>query len=161
MRIHIVDNLNRLKHFKLKLIFLPGSLPGSNATAKVTFFDRVIPHGCLLIQSSCFLLVFFGCRERLFALQSGQMGAFLWICWWQDRHAFIGGGCCWRKCRSPGGPRLLTSCWAAAAAAASWDATGGGGGSCGSGFQPGGARSRNLKSERVKALYSIKAQEKT
>ena len=43
---------------------------------------------------------------------------------------------------------MLTSCWAAAAAAASWDATGGGGGSCGSGFQPGGARSRNLVSER-------------
>lgn len=95
-------------------------------------------------QSSCFLLVFFGCRERLLALHSGQIGAFLWICWWQDRHAFMGGGCCWRKCLSPGGPRLLTSCCAAAAAAANWEATGGGGGSCGSGFQPGGARSRNL-----------------
>lgn len=116
-------------------------------------------------QSSCFLLVFFGCRERLLALHSGQIGAFLWICWWQDRQAFMGGGCCWRKCLSPGGPRLLTSCCAAAAAAANWEATGGGGGSCGSGFQPGGARSRNLASNRtisgrrtklyVKYMYSL------
>ena len=44
---------------------------------------------------------------------------------------------------------MLTSCCAAAAAAANWEATGGGGGSCGSGFQPGGARSRNLTNGRL------------
>lgn len=57
----------------------------------------------------------------------------------------MGGGCCCLKCLSPEGPLLVTSCWAAAATAANCDATGGGGGaSCGSGFQPGGARSRSL-----------------
>ena len=30
-----------------------------------------------------------------FALQRGQIGAFLWICWWQERQDFMGGGCCW------------------------------------------------------------------
>ena len=25
------------------------------------------------------------------------MGAFLWICWWQLRQVFIGGGCCWYR----------------------------------------------------------------
>lgn len=31
-------------------------------------------------HSSCFLLGFLGFRDRLFALHSGQMGAFRWIC---------------------------------------------------------------------------------
>lgn len=43
-----------------------------------------------------FFLGFFGLRERDLALQSGQMGAFRWICWWQDRQDFMGGGC-WRR----------------------------------------------------------------
>ena len=50
---------------------------------------------------------------------------------------------------------MLTSCWAAAAAAASWDATGGGGGSCGSGFQPGGARSRNLRMKEGNHIFFL------
>lgn len=40
------------------------------------------------IYSSGFLLGFFGLRERLLALHSGQMGALRWICWWQDRQAW-------------------------------------------------------------------------
>ena len=42
-----------------------------------------------------FFLGFLGLRDLDLALQSGQMGAFLWICWWQLRQVFIGGGCCW------------------------------------------------------------------
>lgn len=38
--------------------------------------------------SSGFLLGFLGLRERLLALQRGQIGAFRWICWWQDRQAW-------------------------------------------------------------------------
>ncbi|CAH2218350.1 jg429 [Pararge aegeria aegeria] len=41
-----------------------------------------------------FFLGFLGFRERLLALHSGQMGALRWICWWHDRHDFMGGGCC-------------------------------------------------------------------
>lgn len=41
-----------------------------------------------------FFLGFLGFLERDLALQSGQMGALRWICWWHDRHDFIGGGCC-------------------------------------------------------------------
>ena len=28
------------------------------------------------------------------ALHKGQIGALRWICWWQERQDFIGGGCC-------------------------------------------------------------------
>lgn len=44
-----------------------------------------------------FFLGFFGFLDLDFALQRGQIGAFLWICWWQLRHVFIGGGCCWYR----------------------------------------------------------------
>ena len=96
-------------------------------------------------QSSCFLFVFFGCLDLLLALHRGHIGALRWICWWHDKQAFMGGGCCCRKCLSFEGPRLLTSCCAAAAAAANCEATGGGGGSWGSAFHLWGTRSSNLK----------------
>ena len=44
-----------------------------------------------------FLFGFLGLRLRLLALHNGQIGALRWICWWHDRHAFIGGGCCLKK----------------------------------------------------------------
>lgn len=43
------------------------------------------------IYSSGFLFGFFGLRERLLALHSGQIGALRWICWWQDKQAWRGG----------------------------------------------------------------------
>ena len=43
---------------------------------------------CVLSHSSIFRFGFLGLRERLLALQSGQMGAFLWICWWHDKQAW-------------------------------------------------------------------------
>lgn len=86
--------------------------------------------------SSGFLLGFLGLRERLLALHKGQIGAFRWICWWQDRQAFIGGGC-WRKvavCLASCF-RAAWSCWAAAAAAARDSGMGGSWGSvCHSAF---------------------------
>ena len=49
----------------------------------------------LLSLSYSFFLGFFGFLDLDFALHSGQIGAFLWICWWQLRQDFMGGGCCW------------------------------------------------------------------
>lgn len=37
---------------------------------------------------------FFGFLDLDLALHSGQIGALRCICWWHERHAFIGGGCC-------------------------------------------------------------------
>lgn len=47
-----------------------------------------------LVHYWSFFFGFFGFRERLLALHNGQIGAFLWICWWHDKHDFMGGGCC-------------------------------------------------------------------
>ena len=41
-----------------------------------------------------FFLGFLGFLDLDLALQRGQMGALRWICWWQERQDFIGGGCC-------------------------------------------------------------------
>ena len=46
----------------------------------------------ILIYS--FFLGFLGFLDLDLALQRGQMGALRWICWWQERQDFIGGGCC-------------------------------------------------------------------
>jgi len=43
-----------------------------------------------LVVHPRYFLAFFGFRERDFALHRGQMGAFLWMCWWQDAH-------CWNR----------------------------------------------------------------
>lgn len=65
------------------------------------------------IPFQSFFFGFLGLRERDFALHRGQIGALRWICWWQDMHDFIGGGC-WRKAgEGPadpgGGARFLAS----------------------------------------------------
>lgn len=52
--------------------------------------------------SSGFLLGFFGLRERLLALHNGQMGAFRWICWWQDKQAWR-----WDEMRETGVIKVL------------------------------------------------------
>lgn len=42
-------------------------------------FSKVVES--TVCYSSGFLLGFLGLRERLLALQRGQIGAFRWICW--------------------------------------------------------------------------------
>lgn len=56
--------------------------------------------------SSGFLLGFFGLRERLLALQSGQMGALRWICWWQDKQA-----CVWNRRTCISGHNTFKNVW--------------------------------------------------
>ena len=45
-------------------------------------------------ESCLFFFGFLGFLDRLLALHKGHIGAFRCICWWQDKHDFIGGGCC-------------------------------------------------------------------
>ena len=75
------------------------------------------------LVSSSFRLFFLGCLERLLALHRGHIGAFLCICWWHERHDFIGGGCCLNGRPSRGVSGLLTRWFAAAVATMICEAT--------------------------------------
>lgn len=60
--------------------------------------QKEIEFWCLYLyvkmSAQSFFLGFLGFLLRDLALQRGQIGALRWICWWHDRHDFIGGGCC-------------------------------------------------------------------
>lgn len=88
------------------------SLQFSKVWANLPFYWKSTGTGHTACQSSvfyssCFLLGFLGFLDRLFALQSGHMGAFRWICWWHDKHAWNAIAASCYKHQSGAGTRVI------------------------------------------------------